>query len=360
MQRSRLVGAGSLVTRAGAFARRVFAKRVLLSFALLVTSGLPGVAADDFYKGKTIKLIVSDAPGGGYDAYARLVARHIRKYLPGQPNIVMMQMPGAQGVIAANHLFNVAERDGTVFAGLNRYVPIVPLHGNASAKYKASAFNWIGTATSYSDDSYLLIVRSSLPQRTIEDLRNPAMPLHIGSVGTDVPQILKEALGLSYQLVFGYKGKAELELAIERGEVDGSTLGYASLVSRHSDWVKKDLVRPMIQFGRVGRLPALGDVPTARELATTTDDRALIEFAELPLLMARPFAAPPGTPPERVALLRKAFMQAVNDPDYLAEAHKQALEASPSSGEEVQALVASLDKVSPAVIGRYKRVTGGR
>ena len=116
----------------------------------------------------------------------------------------------------------------------------------------------------------------------------------------------------------------------------------------------------MIQFGRIGRLPALADVPTARELATTTNDRALIEFAELPLLIARPFAAPPGTPPERVALLRKAFMQTVNDPNYLAEGAKQMLEMTPNNGEEVQALIAALDKTSPAVIERYKRLVGSR
>ena len=236
----------------------------------------------------------------------------------------------------------------------------MPLHGNANAKYKANEFNGSAPATSYADDSYILIVRSDMPQRTIDDLRNPAMPLHIGSVGTDVPHILKEALGLSYKIVTGYKGKQELEIAIERGEADGSSLGWASLASRHQDWVKRGQVRPMIQFGRIDRLPALADVPTARELAKTADDRALIEFAELPLLIARPFAAPPGTPPERVALLRKAFLQAVNDPDYIAEGAKQMLEMTPKSGEEVQALIADLDKVSPAVIERYKKLIGGR
>jgi tripartite-type tricarboxylate transporter receptor subunit TctC len=328
--------------------------------ALVVSAGLPTVAADDFYKGKTLKLIVSDVPGGGYDSYSRLVARHIGKYLPGQPSVVVMNMPGADGIIAGNNLFNVAERDGTVFGGMNRYVATIPLFGNENAKFKANEFNWLGTATSYADDSYLLIVRSDLPHHTIDDLRNPAMPLHIGSVGTDVPQILKEALGLKYKIVIGYKGKQDLEIALERGELDGSTLGLASLTSRHQDWLERGLVRPMIQFGRIDRLPALAEVPTARELTKTADDKAMIEFAELPLLIARPFAAPPGTPPDRVALLRKAFLQTVNDPDYIAEGAKQKLEMTPKSGEEVQSLIAGLDKVSPGVIERYKKLLGGR
>ena len=143
---------------------------------------------------------------------------------------------------------------------------------------------------------------------------------------------------------------------MERGEADGQTLGWSSVHSRHDHWLKDNMIRPLIQFGRIDRLPALKDVPTARELARTPEDRGLIEFAELPLLMARPFAAPPGVPADRVALLRKAFMQAVHDPDYIAEASKQKLEMTPRSGEDVQALIGTLAKASPAVIERYKKL----
>jgi tripartite-type tricarboxylate transporter receptor subunit TctC len=356
MRMLKLASASRLIARLYVLEANV--RRFLVSVALLILAALPAVAADDFYKGKTIKLIIGSAPGAGYDAYGRLLARHIRKYLPGQPNIVVTYMPGADGLVAGNHLFNMAERDGTVFGTFNRYIVTMPLLGNVNAKFKANEFNWIGTATSYANDSYLLIVRSGVPHRTIDDLRSPTMPLHIGSVDTDVPQILKEALGLSYKIITGYKGKQELDIAMERGEADGQTLGWSSLASRHQHWVKNNMVRLVIQFGRVERLPALADVPTARELAKSSEDRSLIEFAELPLLIARPFAAPPGTPPERVALLREAFLQAVNDPDYLAEAAKQKLEATPKRGEEVQALVAGLDKASPAVIERYKKLIG--
>ena len=203
------------------------------------SGGVSAVAADDFYKGKTVKLIVSDVPGGGYDAYSRLIAKHIRTYLPGQPNVVVSYMPGADGLVAANHMFNIAEKTH----GLRDDESLHPDNvagGQSERQVQGERVQLAGTTTSYADDSYVLIVRSNMPHHTIDDLRNPAMPLHIGSVGTDVPLILKETLGLSYKIVTGYKGKPELELAIERGETDGSTLGWSSLASRHEDWIKKE------------------------------------------------------------------------------------------------------------------------
>jgi tripartite-type tricarboxylate transporter receptor subunit TctC len=329
-------------------------RRLLLTLAVIAAAGLPAKAADDFYKGKTIKLIVGAGTGAGYDAYARLMARHMPKYIPGQPTIVVMNMPGAEGMIAGNHMFNVADRDGTVFGAFNNYMVVRPLLGNNAAKYKPEAFNWLGTTASNTDNSYLLVIRSALPHRTVEDLRNAKLPLFIATVSSDVPQVLKEALGLSYRIMTGYKSKHDVELAINRGEVDGDTLSWTSLLSRNTEWVRTGFVRPMIQFGRVDRLPALKDVPTARELARTPQDRALVEFAELPQLMARPYAAPPGVPADRVAILRKAFIQANNDPAYIAEAKKMQLELTPQGGEAVQELVAGLAKASPDVINRYK------
>ena len=317
-------------------------------------------AAQDFYSGKQVRLIVSSASGGGYDSYARLLQRHMPKHIPGKPTIVVMNMPGAGGLIAANHVANIAEKDGTVFGTFNRYSAVLPLLGSDKAKFKAEDFQWIGTTASYSDNSYLLVIRAALPHKSIADLRNPDKPIHVGNTGTDVPAILKEALGLNLKLVSGYKGSDEMEVAFERGEVDGHTSGYNSILSRHTEWVEKGFIRPMIQFGRIDRLPALKDVPTARELARTPADRALIEFAELPLLMARPFAAPPGVPADRVKILRDAFTRTMADADYLADGRKQKLELTPKSGEEVQAIVASLAKVEPAVIQRYLKAIGGK
>lgn len=337
-----------------------------LNIALAVSAAIAGLAAtqaataDDFYKGKTIKIIVGSSSGGGYDAYARLIARHMGKHIPGEPTVIVVNMPGADGIIAANHIYNLADRDGTVFGIFNRYVVLLKLLGSEQAKFDPDKFGWIGTTASYSDNAYLFVIRAALPHKTVKDMRDPERPLHLGNTGTDVPAVLKEALGLNLKLITGYKGSDDLELAFDRGEVDGHTSGWQSILSRHEDWLKKDFIRPMIQFGRVDRLPALADVPTARELATTPEDRALIEFAELPLLIARPFAAPPGVPPDRLETLRRAFLKAVAEPAYVAEGTKQKLELTPKSGAEVQDLVTAITKAPDAVVQRYKKALDGK
>lgn len=339
-------------------------KRIsMLRFLFATTAGLllsASAGAQDFYAGKTIKIVVGSTAGGGYDSYARLLARHMNKYIPGQPTAVVVNVPGADGIIAANHLYNLADKDGTVFGTFNRYVVLLSLLGSKQARFDPEKFGWIGTTASYSDNAYLLVIRSALPHRTIADLRNPQMPVHLGNSGTDVPAILREALGLNFKVVAGYKGSDDLEIAFERGEVDAHTSGWTSIQSRHADWIKDGFIRPMIQFGRVDRLAALSDVPTARELTTNPQDRALIEFAELPLLIARPFAAPPGVPKDRLEMLRAAFSKVVLDPAYLAEGSKQKLELTPMDGATVSKLVDAITTAPPSVVERYKKALDGK
>jgi tripartite-type tricarboxylate transporter receptor subunit TctC len=327
--------------------------------ALLLATVVTGTAdAQDFYKDKTVKIVVSSTSGGGYDQYARMMARHMPKYLPGNPTMLVINMPGASGVIAANHLFNVAEKDGTVIGTLDRFTALKPILGVEQARYKTEEFNWLGTTTNYADNSYLVYVRSALPHKNIDDLRNPKMEVNFGVSVPDVPAVLKEALGLNFRIITGYKAQTDVLLAIERGELDANVDGYISMKAANPEWLEKKFIRPLIQFARVTRHAAFPDVPTARELAKTPEDRALIEFAEAPMLMARPFVAPPGVPKERVALLRKAFMQTMNDPDYLAEVEKTKAEHAPTDGETVQAVVDALAKSPPAVIQRYLKALG--
>ena len=337
-------------------------KMVLAAAAVIFASaGLAGNAsAQEFYKGKQIRLIVGSASGGGYDGVARLLQRFMPQYIDGNPTIVVVNMPGAGGLVAANHFANIAEKDGTVLGVLNRFAAIMPVLGSEQAKFKTEDLQWIGTTASYSDNAYLLVIRSALPHKTIEDMRNAATPLNIGITGTDVPAILKEALGLNFKLITGYKGSEEMELAFERGEIDGHSTAYSSILQRHPSWFGSGFIRPMIQFARTERLAALKDVPTARELAQTQDDRELIEFAELPMLMARPLAAPPGVPKDRVEMLRVAFNKTMADPQHKAESARLNLELAPKSGEEVEAIIASLSKVEPAVLQRYMKALGGK
>lgn len=334
---------------------------LLFLVALFTTTHhLRPAVAQDFYSGKTIKIIVGSSAGGGYDSYARLLSRHMGKYIPGQPNVVVVNMPGADGIISANHLYNLADKDGTVFGTFNRYVVLLSLLGSKQARFDPVKFGWLGTTASYSDNAYLLVIRSALPHRNISDLRNPDMPIHLGNSGTDVPAVLKEALGLNFKVVAGYKGSDDLEIAFERGEVDAHTSGWTSIQSRHDDWIKNGFIRPMIQFGRVNRLPALAEVPTARELTTNPEDRALIEFAELPLIIARPFAAPSDVPKERLELLRAAFSKVMVDAQYLADGKKQKLELTPIDGASVSKLVEAITSAPSSVVDRYKKALDGK
>jgi tripartite-type tricarboxylate transporter receptor subunit TctC len=330
------------------------------ALALFSVPGFHAASAQDFYKGKSIKLIVGAAAGGGYDSHSRLVSKHMSSHIPGNPNIVVMNMPAAGGIVATNHVYSIADKDGTAIGLFNRYSILAAILGNERARYKAEEFNWLGTPASYSDNAYLFVIRAALPQKTVEDLRNANPPLSVGNVGSAPVRVLKEALGLNLKIIEGYKGSNELDLAFERGEVDGHTVGYANMLSRQPQWIETGFVRPMIQFGRIDRLPALKDVPTAREVARTPEDRALIEFTETPLLMAFPFAAPPGVPADRVAILRKAFRDTMDDKTYQDDVHKQRLEFTPKYGEELQEIIAKMAQAPKSVITRYNEIVGSR
>ena len=316
--------------------------------------------AQDFYKGKSVKLIVGAAAGGGYDSHSRMVSKHMTRHIAGNPTIVVMNMPAAGGLVATNHVYALADKDGSSIGLFNRYSILAGVLGNEQARFKVEEFNWLGTPASYSDNAYLFVIRSVLPQKTVDDLRTANPPLSVGNVGSAPVRVLKEALGLNLKIIEGYKGSNELDLAFERGEVDGHTVGWANMLSRQPEWIEKNFIRPMIQFGRVDRLPALKDVPTAREVARTPEDRQLIEFTETPLMMAFPFAAPPGVPADRVAILRQAFRDTMNDKAYQSDVEKSKLEYSPKYGDEVQEILATMARTPKAVTDRYKAIEGSR
>jgi len=333
---------------------------LLVALSLLAWIGAPA-QAQDFYKGKTVTLIVGNAPGGGYDHYARLLARHMPRYIAGEPAIVVKNMPGAGGMVMSNFLYSQAPRDGLTFGMMSRPNPIEPVLGNPAAKFKSEEFTWIGTSSTYEDDAYCLVVRADAPFKTIEDVQKPGRPLLLGGLAaggsdTDITLIAREVFKLNAQLVRGYGGSAELNIAIQRGEVEGRAIGVSSLQTGMPDWLNGGKLRFLMQFGHEQRWKGLPDVPTARELAKTADDKALLELAELPFLMARPFAAPPGVPPARATILRKAFMDAHRDRNYVREAATLKIDVSPLGGEEIAKIVAHIAKTPPAVVARYNAI----
>jgi tripartite-type tricarboxylate transporter receptor subunit TctC len=340
------------------------ALRALRSLLLALAFGLgpaAGAVADDFYKGKTMTLVVANAAGGGYDLYARLLARHLGRHIPGDPGIIIKYQPGAGGLLMANAIYSTAPRDGLTIGLMARANPLERVLGNPAAKFENESFSWLGTAASFQDDAYCLVVRADLPIRSIADAQKPGRPLVFGGVaagGTDTDLLLvaRSVLRLNLQLVRGYGGVPDINLAIRRGEVDGQAVGTSALRNSMGDWLTAGKLRFLVQFGHDRRWPGLPDVPTAHELVSTPQDHALIELAELPLKIARPFIAPPDLPPERAAILKQAFMETQADPAYLKEASELQIDISPLSGDAIQQLLKILARSPPALIQRYKDI----
>jgi tripartite-type tricarboxylate transporter receptor subunit TctC len=333
--------------------------RALALAALIACSSGALCQAQDFYHGRVIRLIVGASAAGGYSLNARTVARYMPKYIRGNPNIVVVNMPAGAGIAAINHLYNIADKDGTVFGLFNRYTVLLPILGVEQAKYKSEEFNWLGTTADYSDNAYLFVIRANLPLTDIESVRKANPPLNVGLMGAAPIQVINEALGLNLKMISGYTTD-KLDIAFENGEVDGYTIGYQTLLSRKPDWLEKRIARPMIQFGRTDRHPDLPNVPTARELATTPEQLAMIGFVEAPLMIGYPFALPPGVPAERVAVLRKAFQDTMNDPAFQAEMKRQSLDFAPRDGETIADTVKQLSKAPASVIERYRALVGHR
>ena len=335
----------------------------LLTIAALASSAVHADPIADFYKGKQIQLVVGYGPGGGNDVYARLLARHMGRHIPGNPGIVVQNMPGAGSLRAANYLYNVAPKDGTVFGTFARNMPLLSALGdNASVQFDPRRFTWLGSSSSYEDDAYILFVRPDAAVKSVDDARRPDGPTLVlsgtapGDTSADVPLLLRDALGLKVKLVMGYPDSNAMFMAAETKEVDGRVADLSSVASSRPHWLKPDGMRALLQFARMSRHVDFPDVPTARELARSDADRVLIEISELPYRLTRPYAAPPGVPTERAKALRSAFMAVHKDPQYLDEAAKLKLDISPIDGDEILKVVEQIGKAPPAILERIKRL----
>jgi tripartite-type tricarboxylate transporter receptor subunit TctC len=315
-----------------------------VAFLLSLLVSMSAAHADevgDFYRGHQVNVIVGFGPGGGYDVYARLLARHIGKYIPGNPTVVVQNMPGAGSLRAANYIYSVAAKDGTAFGLFARDMVLVSLLGiDANVQFDPRKFTWLGSSSSYANDAYLLMLRKDAAVKSIADARRPGGPPMVlggtaeGSTSDDIPLLLRDLLGLHIKLIAGYRDSGVLFLAIDQNEVEGRTVGLSSMRSAHPQWLGPNSdMRVLVQFGRATRLAEFPDVPTARELAPDARSRALIELAELPYLLSRPFAAPPDLPPARAKALETAFLAVHQDPAYLADAAKLKVDVSPIGGE---------------------------
>jgi tripartite-type tricarboxylate transporter receptor subunit TctC len=345
--------------------RRYLAAALLMAGVMTAQARADAVA--DFYKGKTITLIVSYGPGGGGGTYARLLSLYMSKYIPGNPSIIIQNMPGAGSLKGANYIYNVAPKDGTAFGTFARNMPLLALlKTDQNVQFDPLKFTWLGSSSSFANDAYVLIARKDATVKSLEEARKPGgPPLILGNTGEGtssdaMPTVLKDMLGVNLKQVTGYTDSGTLFLAMERGEVEGRTGGLSSIRANKPDWLKPDgPMQVLAVFGRATRHPDFPDAPTARELAKTAKDRSLIEILELPYSLSRPFAAPPGVLADRAKALQKAFMLSHKDPDYLKEAEKLELDVSPIDGDEVLRLIGDIAKLPEEQLKSVEKLVSG-
>src|SRR5918999_269443 len=317
---------------------------------LLTAAGAQAQSVEEFYKGKTIRLIVSSEPGGGYDNYARLVARHLGEHIPGKPSVVVQNMPGAGGLNAANNIYNIAPKDGTVIGHVQRNVPFVAIQGQPGPRFDPVKFNWLA---SLNNEVNVCVAWHTAKVKSVKDALSSE--LIVGGSGpndTEVtPAVLNNILGTKFKIISGYPSSSAVTLAMERGEVEGLCSSYSSIENRNRNWITEKKVNFIVQ-NSTKKHPDLPNVPLAIEFAKSEEDRQLMELNDARLIMGRPFLAPPEMPEDRVKALRAAFSAMVKDPNFIEDAKKQSMEITPVSGDEIQALLERVAKTPKAVIDR--------
>ena len=313
------------------------------SMLLLTSATARAEPVADFYKGKQIRMIVRTTPGGDYDQYSRLLARFMGKHIPGNPQFVVVNMPGGGGITAANYMAQVAPRDGTVVGIVSQGLAADQALGmSPQLKADLREFNWIGNVV-YSNQ--LLVVWHTSPTKTIEDAKQRVTTIGTtgaGSASVQYPAFYNNVLGTRFKIVFGYPGGQHIDLAMERGEVEGrGTNPYSGWMASKPTWIPQKLIIPLIQAG-VEKEPALPDVPLIVDQPVKPQDKPLLSFMAQSSTVGRPLATTPGVPPERVAALRAAFAATVKDPEFVAAAAQENMEIRPMTGDKLQDIIVGL------------------
>src|SRR5215510_1846184 len=327
-------------------------RRVLVMVCLAIVFNVPIARAQDvaaFYRGKQLRFVVGSSVGGAYDLYARALARQIVHYIPGNPTIIVQNQPAAGGMVMTNQIYNQGPKDGTVIGVPLNGIPTAPML-QAGAQFDAGKLNWIGSANR---EAYVGFIWHTVPVMRIEDVANRELLVGSTTVGTtmnDFPLLLNDLLGYKFKIVRGYQGTPQINLAIERGEIEGNAgVGWASVKALAQSWIDEKKIRILVQYNAEPS-PELPGVPLVTSLARTDTDRAAMRLLFARTEYARPFFLPPDVPPERVVALRRAFDATMKDKAFLAEAAKLALEVSPMTGEAVQAPVGDIARTPPAVV----------
>jgi tripartite-type tricarboxylate transporter receptor subunit TctC len=323
----------------------------VLALAALLC-GSAAAADDPFYKGKTVTLIIGSNASGGYDTYGRLLARHMGKHLPGNPGFVVQNMPGAGGIRAANHIYSVAPKDGTLIGIFDQAVFLNQLLGVPGLRGDVAKFNWVGRMLS---NSAVLFAWHTAKVKTAQDaLRDELIVAASGSSSRLNWTALNVLAGTQFKLLTGYEGPATSKIAMERGEVEALSLPWGVLRAENPDWLRDKKINLILQTG-IDKNRDLQDLPRMVDLGRTENDRKVLEIFASPSLVGRSFVAPPGVPAERVDELRKAFMATVQDPELLDELARMNFDLDVLSGNDLQAFFANAD-YAPALIERAKEI----
>jgi tripartite-type tricarboxylate transporter receptor subunit TctC len=312
---------------------------------------------EDFYKGRTVSIIIGYSVGGGYDTYGRLLSRYIGDHIPGRPNVVPQNMPGAGSLKAANYIYSVAAKDGSAIATFGRTIPVAPLLSVSGAAFDATKLTWLG---SISKDTSLCITSAKSAVKTWDDFI--AKPSTLGGEGAGADpdvfaHLYKNVFGAKVKLVTGYPGTNDTALAMERQEIDGFCgLSWSTLKSRHPEWLANKSINIIVQAG-LRKEPGLPDVPLASDLTRNQEQRQILKLVLVSQEMARPFAAPPGLPADRRAALITAFDETLRDKNFLTEAKTEMLDVDPVSAKEVDALLADVYATPKDVADRAAKAT---
>ena len=337
-------------------------KSLARTFALIAATSViaGGAVADDFYNKRQITMIVGSAPGGGYDTYARLVARHLPKFIAGEPIMVVQNLPTAGSLAAMNAIANVSPRDGSTIGAMQNHIGVEPIMGITgapqNARYDGRKANWLGST---SREVPVAVAWSNSPIKTFQDTLQREMIVGssgVGSADAVYARVLNALVGTRFKIIDGYNSASALTLAAENGEVMGRVGWFVSgMLASHASQIEEGKVRVLVQLD-FAKHPALPNVPIIGEFLSDPSKREQLELSLAYLAAGRPFVAPPEVPAERVKILRDAFMKTVNSPDYLEEAKKMRLDTSPMSGEDVQKLIEKIYATPPDVVKAVRAI----
>jgi tripartite-type tricarboxylate transporter receptor subunit TctC len=332
-------------------ARRAVVAAGLAGGAMMALAGSAGAqSVEEFYKGKTISLVIGYSAGGGYDAYARLVARHMGDHIPGKPTIVPRNMPGAAGRVASAWVYNVAPKDGTVLATADQSLALAQAMGE-KLQFDTTKFVYIGNPSAENNTT---VTWHTSPVKTIEDAKKQEIAVGAtgGSTSSQYPLAMNAVLGTKFKVIMGYPGGNDINLAMERGEVAGrGSNSWASWKATRAEWLKDNKINILVQIG-LRKAPDLPNVPLLMDLAANAEDRAVLRLLSSPSQIGRPIYTTPGVPEDRVKALRDAFDATMKDPAFLEDAKKAGLEIDPVSGAELQQVVQEIVDTPEAIAKR--------